>query len=108
MVLTLQDKEKNAEHSTGALEKEVSIKNQALEHHKRKAQESIQVCVCVGVCVLQYASTVSSGYNHDPCYQTSQETALGVQEQFRGLESVRGALTSKQDELEMATQNSRK
>ena len=53
MVLTLQDKEKNVEHSTGALEKEISIKNQALEHHKRKAQESIQVpvCVCVWACV---------------------------------------------------------
>ena len=65
LLVAQRDKEKNSELSSQALEKELSVKNQAIELHKRKAQESVQVELLCGM--VTWWSRVLS---HDCCLNT--------------------------------------
>ncbi len=45
LLSVFQEKEKNTELTSGALEKELAAVHQAIEQHKKEAQNSVQVCV---------------------------------------------------------------
>ncbi len=43
MVVVLQDKDRHIDLTSGTLEKELAAVNQAMEQHKKEAQNSVQV-----------------------------------------------------------------
>ena len=50
MIVSLQDRDRNSEATVQSLEKELTLKTQAAEMHKRKALDSVQVSIVCLVC----------------------------------------------------------